>query len=449
MHLIWRGVLLAVLLITLVPFWAISPRWSTVSRTLGRSIVTLPCNGEREWDASISALLATRFLSNLSLLEFAAIDVNDSDHVAAIAVHENSVFLLRPSLPLDKRHPWLRSMLKQLVRASQTEKLFDCYFLLHTWDLPLAPTVSSKDVTRGALVLGPSTPRAGTHNDVPVPNGAFESLITLESGAGVPYDEFLRHAARDAPLPWSNRAPVAFFRGSMTCSASGEECVSGSAVCPRLEAASFSRKRPDLVNAALTNKYDGAFDACIEAALSGAGASGTGISTTTAWRHAQAQPVPIPSHARWRYLLHFGGTSYSYRLQRILPLGSAVLAEAQARAHLEFYTTALEAVGGVIPWSCDSRVNGSNMTRIGDRCSRSMTQLVQAVRDDDVGAARVAAAGAAFAASHLTSLARSCYWARLLRAVAVRRSRVGGGRIDAQEIRAAFPRAQRLELEQF
>ena len=361
--------------------------------------------------------------------------VDEKDVQAAIAIVNGRVLLLRPVPTLEARHEWLRGMLTQLLRATRhVYNMRTVCFVLSTSDWPLLNVASTP--TGRLLVLGATTHADGSSGDIPVPNGAFEDRVD-----GSDYDDFLaRSASLGALIPWQARSKRAFFRGTMSCAISGEECkaVPRTQFCPRLEVAALSRSHPALIDAGLTGRYEPAYDQCIASFLGDA---------------PYTSAVPMVEHARYRYLLQLGGQTYSYRLQRILPLGSVVLAE--SINYDEWYTPALIEARGVVPFSC----NGSSSGGSGP-CGALLDLVERAQSSDEVDAElhAVAERGSSFARTYLTSVARSCYWTLLLRAVqallpvddtggpslVARRSTVAS---DLALIRLHFPHVVELTLE--
>ena len=310
------------------------------------------------WRTSIAAFLGAwrdvkpRSLTFAGFVDALAAVPEGHVHIA-LAVQDGLLYALRPSMPIPDRHPWLTGMLEQLIRAAPA--LPDAYFVVTTSDWPAAekagPPLWSK-----LLTLGPSASAA--HYDIPIPNGAFEPVYEVNGG----YDAFLAgSSAAAAKVPWRARSPIAFFRGVMSCAATGEECSQWRRVCARLEAAALSLARPDLLDVGVTGRYLDSYDGCIRArigmravvsrdgvrsidsAASNKGAVGVASTPTPVSTLAYSLPVPMADHTRFKYLLQMGGNTYSYRLQSLLPLGSTVLAE--TLPYMEFYVPALLSVG--------------------------------------------------------------------------------------------------------
>ncbi|GLC55264.1 hypothetical protein PLESTB_000965900 [Pleodorina starrii] len=134
----------------------------------------------------------------------------------------------------------------------------------------------------------------------------------------------------------------------------------------------------------------------------GNGGGGGIVPYDEALRAAAAASTALPSYlaaaARHKVLVHLDGRGLSSSLERLLALGSVVLAEQSG--YYGYFHRALKPYEHYLPWW---------EKEPGDVFSR-----LQWVRDNADAASRIAAAGAAFAREHLTETGRACYWLRLL-----------------------------------
>lgn len=117
-------------------------------------------------------------------------------------------------------------------------------------------------------------------------------------------------------------------------------------------------------------------------------------------------PIPMSHHAHWKYLIHTGGQTYSYRLQKILGSGSTVLIEDSK--YREWYHVGLEPHKHFMPFACQT----ASLCNV----SKAITYL----QDHPAEAHAMAQASTRFAHKYLTFPGIMCYWRAVLEEYAKR-----------------------------
>lgn len=357
-------------------------------------LVSLARDAANKWRSQPSAISDARWQQALDAIP-------DADTLAAVAIVGNEVYLTRPiaDMPLLRRHIWLRGMLAQLVAAARIAPLPNVQFILSTRDLIVAPRHTFREYVPVLGVVqearakdaSPSSPQpshaVATSWDIAVPGGTF----AIEDNREPPFSAFATEAAVAAAAhPWPSRRSAAIFRGSLRC-----HNMVNCSTCSRAVAACIGQDSRAMLDVALPAAADDSprCEATAPCKLE---------------RRSPADGLPMLDHVKYKYSLQLDGHSYSYRLQKLLALGTTVLR--QASPFQEFYEPLLQSGVHVWPMSACSSLAACDV----------LSQL-RTAQADEHSAESVASAGYAFAHTHLAPVSgRLCYWVALVTTLAPR-----------------------------
>jgi hypothetical protein len=281
---------------------------------------------------------------------------------------------------------WLHAAVAGLTAAAAAHTLPNARFILSVYDQPF----DSKKRNATAPLF--ATVGSDAHRDVLCPGFTlFERSGGVSSGTmKTDFESWVTDEFRAGLPSWDERNATPFWRGHNYKSYNDlihlldvkEECV--------------SRYSKDM---GFSYREQVAFEPAFDAALTGAPAY-------LKMNYTFSAPVPIAEHAKFRYLLHLDGITFSNRFQKLLLLGSLVFKiESPYR---EWFYAGLRPEDHYIPFA-------------RNRCSLDdLHERVAAARADDPRAKEIAEAGRAFALEHASFAASNCYWYHLLHAYASR-----------------------------
>ncbi|KXZ41246.1 hypothetical protein GPECTOR_608g690 [Gonium pectorale] len=324
----------------------------------------------------------------------------------AVAFYNGRVFVISNTREIDLGRfghhvslwvAYLRAMLH--LEETHGSALPNVEFVWHTIDRPTRLiNTSAGGVNYPVLRFG----KSAAHPDILVPNFHFyQKLYQTAYLDAMP--------ARAAARPWAARTPVAFARFSAydryvhpndthtQRARAGDRaplCVvkgRGTAICPvRSYLHDWAANHTILAPPPCAPPDSGNRVRC--PALRAPPASDR--LDVNKHRH-----VAMEEFAGYRYLLHVDGQGLSSRLEFLLTLGSLVLKEESG--YVAYYHHLLRPYEHYVPvWKAGSG-------------PEDILEAVDWARAHDAEAQRIAAAGQAFAARHLSAQARVCFWQRL------------------------------------
>ncbi len=255
--------------------------------------------------------------------------IRENDITAMFGIYNNSLFWLQPDVHPLPRNPQLYAIADDLRALLGLHRVPDVEFLLNVDDYPKA-----QGKARGVPVplfsfTKRETTDAGTGRtsspdfDVLVPSGAFRMSFMDAKLAGRLAGAPGSPAAWEAQFPWAAKQGKAYFRGTPYCGIHRFGRCSRY-VIPRLA----HEGRAPLLDVGLV-EYEPSHD-------------------TERRDHPSYAPLtkarrePEAALARYKYLLHLDGHSFSSRLQHLLLTNAAVLK--QQSMYVEYYYRALQ------PW---------------------------------------------------------------------------------------------------
>jgi len=408
-------------------------------------LVAAALQSMHEWDVGGLRMTPSRWRAGLKLLSVQDDAADNSVIVAAVRVVAlPQVGANLPRLQLQwlairgmqwrQLHEWLRGMMWQLQRALRGMAIRD-------WRVNGIPLIlSSSDWTQSPRHCNTSHPSAGparadddtvpvfgTHAkahacdndggatteqlqhgnagawDIPVPSGTMWWQFQDRSRS---YEHVaLEGALANRATPWKRRSPTAVFRGSLTCFRY-DTCD-----CPRAQLVAEADTVRDGVVGFEPDRRNAWLDVAIALGTdnpprdAAAACEQRGLLPPNDTLQL-ARPMPLHEHALYRYVIQVPGHTYSYRLQSLLPLGSAVLR--MSTRYTEWYERSLQPFHHYIPFQCPTSNDSPDWPCAG------VTRAAQWAASHDLLAEGIGGAGAAFARQHLTASGMDCYWRVLL-----------------------------------
>lgn len=183
---------------------------------------------------------------------------------------------------------------------------FPLYLLVHGWDEALVRINEEQCNARWATVHGnvwnrhlPNPPR--------LPWFSNGKIVGCHADLVVPHEQYCEQVEKGrrpiAPLPWEERLPIGFFRGTSTgFGVNGREAESVRS------GPENHRQRLVKVMRAHARHFD------------------VGVTDRPAGGDVGAATVPLVEWARWRYHVDLGGNTYSPRLADISRINSTLIA---------------------------------------------------------------------------------------------------------------------------
>ena len=263
-----------------------------------------------------------------------------------------------------RRFEWLVDAARGLQRAlaaaaaPSSPPVPDVRFVLSIYDWPLC--------TRASRL--PCFEVTGTpdHSAILVPGYAFHGYAP-------------RKIAQATEVPWADKAERGYFRGTLNCYDDRNLTT-----CVRARMWRHAQTRPELLDVGLTRFRR---------------ASRNGFEDLVPATLTPAPKTSLPEHARFKYLLQLDGQTFAYRLQQLLPIGSAVFKHTSP--YREFYYHLLVPYEHYIPFEVTPE-------------GTDIDARLQWARQHDAVVRRIAQAGQALADTFLAPACIHCYWRTLL-----------------------------------